>query len=442
MSKAPIPRDIAASPAVERLQFVMAHLRTGLRDLSDADIASAFAMDKFPVDQRREILTRLGEMVDGYGMTGVRTPDATLDRTVRRPYAIAVLERAGHVRRLAVSIESRPPHRIRGIGMDEGVPGLAARRSTDDDAAALRQIELQTPIVSGDVRVVYDRGEDYFATERLMGDTCTIVVEKDGVPVGLNSVVNVPIAVNGDVMLGEYSYRLRILPEARGGRRVNRLLGFTTLEMYGWQSDEVYAFVAAGNDTVLSHDTRISQWSVRPERIVIDTVGQSGPPGGRPATAADCGRIIDLLDRAHGHEELYITHTRASLTARLERQRDLYSWQHLYLGERAVVGVWPAGIHVIRETPAGVENDVRALVLDYGYEPGAEDELAALVRAACANLASAGTTELTLFTGAQSSAYSRLAPLAKRVEPYVLSLRAQEPEDLATRGVYVDQLYF
>ncbi len=442
MSDAPLPPDIAANPAVERLQFVLAHLRTGLRDLSDADIGTAFAMDKFPLAQRREILARLGEMVDGYGMTGVHTPNAMQGRTVRRPYAIAVLERAGHVRRLAVSIESRPPHRIRGIGMDEGAPGLAARRATDEDAAALRQIELQTPIVSGDVRVVYDRGEDYFATERLMGDTCTIVVEKDGVPVGLNSVVNVPIAVNGDVMLGEYSYRLRILPEARGGRRVNRLLGFTTLEMYGWQADEVYAFVAAGNDTVLAHDTRISQWSVRPERIVIDTAGQSGPPAGRPATAADCGRIIDLLDRAHGHEELYIAHTGASLAARIERRPELYSWQHLRLGERAVVGVWSAGINVIRETPAGIENDVRALVLDYGYEPGAEEELKALLRAACVELAPSGTTELALFTCPQSSAYSTLVTLAKRVEPYVLSLRVPPPADLAERGIYVDQLYF
>ncbi len=442
MADVPIPRDRVATPAGERLQFLLSHLRGGLRDLSDAHIEAAFALDQIPLAQRREILTRLSETIAGYEVSGIRTPDATPDHPVRRPYVVAILERAGHTQRLLVSIESKPPYRIRGIGMDDGSPGFVARRATDADAAALRQIELRTPIVSGDVRVVYDRGEDYFAAERLMGNTCTIVVEKDGVLVGLNSLVNVPLSVNGDVMLGEYRYRLRVLPEARGGRRVNRLLGFTSLEMYGWQADEVYAFVAAGNDTVLSHDMRIVPWSVRPERIVLDTAGQAGSPAGHPATAADTSRIVELLNRAHGREELYVAYTAASLAARLERQPDLYSWRHLRLGQRAVVGVWPAQINVIRETPAGVENDVRALVLDYGYEPGAEDELVALLRAACAELAPAGTTELTLFTCPQSTAYTDVSRIAKRVEPYVLSLRVTAPDDLDARGVYVDQLYF
>jgi hypothetical protein len=401
-----------------------------------------FSMEQVSSDQRRAMLVRMRESVDGYELSAVRVPAATIDQSIRRPFAIAVLGREGHIRRLLVGVENRAPYRIRGIAMDEGWPDLAVRRARAADAAALREIELLSPIVSGDVRVVYDRGGDYFATERLMGNTCTIVVERDGVPVGLNSVVNVPLLVGGEPLLGEYSYRLRIVPDARGGRRVNRLLGFTTLEVYGWQADEVYAFVAAGNDTVLSHDLRIAPWSVRPERIVISTGDQSGAPVGRRAMSDDGARIVALLNRAHSSEELYVPYTAESLAVRLEREPALYSWQSLRLGDRAVVGVWPAQINVIRETAAGTENDVRALVLDYGYEPGAEDELVALLRAACADLAPGGATEVALFTCPQSPAYPHLVPLAKRIEPYVLSLRVLAPADLAVRGIYVDQLYF
>lgn len=445
MTDSQIPSDIAAIPAVERLRYVLSLLPTRGRDLADADIQATFAPDRFSLAQRRERLLALGELLDGFVLRDVHLPAEAHEGEARRPYASATLERAHEMWRLSVQVENRPPHRIVGIADNQITPGLATREATDADAAQLRQIELRAPIVSGDVRVVYDRGEDYFATERLMGDTCTIIVEKDTVPVGLNSVVVHPIAVNGTVLLGSYGYRLRILPQARGGgRRVNRLLGSATFEAQGWRADTVYAFVAAGNDAVLSNDPRIYAWSVRPERTVIDTGKRAGAPAGRPATAADSSRVIELLNSAHRHEELFVAYTEASVAARLERQPGLYSWQHLRLGERAVVGVWPAHINVIRETTAGVENDVRALVLDYGYEPGAEHELIALVRTACAELHESGTTELTLFTCPQSTAYAQLVALAKRLEPYVLSLRPPpaEPDDLATRGIYVDQLYF
>jgi hypothetical protein len=139
---------------------------------------------------------------------------------------------------------------------------------------------------------------------------------------------------------------------------------------------------------------------------------------------------------------MFVPYTKESLTARLGRQPRAYSWSSLRLGDRAVLGVWPASVNVIRTSEGETTNDARALVLDYGYEEGAEDELLALIRAACAALAAGGSTELAIFTCPQSSAYARFTEVAKRLEPYMLHIGPPPPEDLTERGIYVDHLYF
>jgi hypothetical protein len=175
---------------------------------------------------------------------------------------------------------------------------------------------------------------------------------------------------------------------------------------------------------------------------VIGTSVQAGPMIGRPATPADASRMIELLNSAHEREELYVPYTEETLVTRLTREPRLYSWPHLRVGHRAVVGVWPAHLNVIRTTGDTVDKQDRALVLDFGYEPGGEDELIELLRAERAALAAGGTTELTIFSCEPSTAHARLLALGKRIEPYVLSLYLPEPVDLASRGIYVDQLYF
>ena len=217
------------------------------------------------------------------------------------------------------------------------------------------------------------------------------------------------------------------------------MLGMAGLEANSWRADLQYSFISAGNERGLM--TWTSHWSVRPERIVIDTQRHTGPPVGRPATADDSVRIIDLLNGTHRHEELFAEYTAESLAVRLGRQPDLYSWKHLRIGERAVLGVWPAQLRVLKETGGETTAETRALVLDYGFEEGAEGELVALLQSACGELVRADTTELTIFVTPQSTAYSRLAALAKLIEPYVLQILVPEPDDLAVRGIYVDQLY-
>jgi hypothetical protein len=291
----------------------------------------------------------------------------------------------------------------------------------------------------GDAQVVFDRGEDYFAAERIMGIASTHIVELDGRAVGLAAWVEHEVRINGATKIGGYKHRQRLLPDVRG-QGVRQMQDFAGSASQSAR-EVFYTIVAAANETARRAYGE-PRWSVQPERIVIDAKLHAGPDAGRAATAADALRISDLLNRAHGREEMYVPQTAESLAIRFGRESELYSWRNARVGERAVVGVWPAHINVLRTAGEGSTKDDRALVLDYGYEAGAEAELIGLLKAECAMQAQSGATELAIFTTPQSSAHARLTALAKRIEPYLLYIGAPPPADLAERGVYVDQLYF
>lgn len=105
--------------------------------------------------------------------------------------------------------------------------------------------------------------------------------------------------------------------------------------------------------------------------------------------------------------------------------------------------MWPAPEVRIRTEGDGTTRSRRALVLDAGCVPGAEDELLALVRAACARAADAGSDHLSIFTTHTSAVAAVLAPLADRREAYdVIVPFVSEPAGVADRGIYVDQAYF
>ena len=415
----------------ERLALILEHVRASGTAFTDAEVAVHFAAGEVPLERHKENLANAREALGDFELRSVRSPDPQV--------AVAIVESDGRRWQLGVRIEKRPPYRIRNFLRCELKPGLEIRPATEADAAALRELELQTPIVLGETTVVYDRGEDYFAAERLMGDVGTYVIEQDGRPVGLTSSVFNAIRANGRAFVGSYRHRLRVLPEARG-QGVSQLLNFHGFEANSWRGDYPYSFVAAGNSKM--QRSHRSGWSVRPSRIVMDTAKHTLAAFGRPATPADSARIVELLNATHEGEELFVRYTEQTLAERLNREPTLYSWRHLRLSEHAVLGVWPAHLNVVRETAGSRTTDDRALVLDYGFEPGAEDEFVALVQAECGMLAEVGITELPIFSCLPSAAHAPLAALAKRVEPYVFILYLLEPDDLASRGIYVDQLYF
>jgi len=310
----------------------------------------------------------------------------------------------------------------------------------------MREIERRTPIVTGEVKVYYDRGDDYLAGERLMGgDVEMFVMERDGRVVGLGGRAFPPIQVAGIKHRGMFVHRLRLLPEEQG-EGVPGPMNALRLVSGAARDSLSYSLVAAGNEAaVRALPGRLSPdafWPVGASRLILDTTEVAGPAAGRPAVASDVERLVELFNIAHEPEELFVPYTSEWLSTRLLREPDLYSWANIILGERSALGVWPADLGVRREAGGMATSDVRALVLDYGCEVGADDELIALIRAACSPLQEGGTTELSIFSSEPSSVYTQLSRLAKRIEPYTVRCAEAPGPHLDQRGVYVDQLYF
>jgi hypothetical protein len=240
---------------------------------------------------------------------------------------------------------------------------------------------------------------------------------------------------------------LRILPDhQRKGLWGAATEPLNTLFPWGEAVDASIGYVSAQNlkmQAGFRHNP--NKWSFGPTRVVLDCRRLAGPATGRPATAADAGHIVQILNDFHHPEEMFLPYTEASLAARLERAPDLYSWDSVRLTDGAVVGVWPAGdrIRIITQSAGNTTITRRDLVADYGWVPGAEDEFEALVRHWCGRAATRGVHELAIFTSESSPGFELLRKLAKTTEDFVFWLNeVPEPADARSRGVYTDPFYF
>jgi hypothetical protein len=429
-----MPAGIAESPLGPRLRTFLHHLRAGARNLSDDDLTSTWSQTNPRYQLLRDSFVQMGDRITGFAVAGYEQV---------QPFAGVGLLRGADGRdwRCCVVVDDQPPHLILESVVFPSPAGVTAREARDSDAAALREIERRTPIVAGGAQVYYDRGEDYFAGERLMGDVEMFVVERDGRIIGLGGRAFPEIRVAGEVSRGLYSHRLRLLPEAQGEGAQGPLNAIKMLTGVGRRYLS-YAFVAEGNEAATRRMEQRSFWAVGASRLVLDTRHAASEAVGRSATVSDVRRLVELFNVTHEREELFVPLTEESLSLRFARAPDLYTWSNVLLGERAAIGVWPARLGVRRESQGVVTHDVRALLLDFGYAPGAEDELIALIGAACSQLDAQGTTELSAFSSNPSPIFPALSTLAKRTEPYLVACFKAPGPALERRGVYVDQLYF
>jgi hypothetical protein len=109
----------------------------------------------------------------------------------------------------------------------------------------------------------------------------------------------------------------------------------------------------------------------------------------------------------------------------------------------AVLGVWECGLTIVRANAERATKTRTATVMDWGYAPGAEWQMDALLRGACARLASAGVDDLAIFTSPPSRGRDLLAGLARSVERFrVNTTWGARPTVDATHGIYVDPIYF
>lgn len=346
--------------------------------------------------------------------------------------------------KIALAIEEHPPHRIVDERWDQVFDfAVLVREATDADGPALAQLDRLAPIVQGEARVFFDRGDDYFADARLIEHVFVGLAEVDGAVAAVNwGAVHRPLIGGVERRLAT-ALHLRVHPEHQG----KGLWGAVNTKLWDFfqkhETETSYAFIHRDNEALqkdFSKNTK--KWSFPVFRALLPCAAASGPATGRPATPADAAHIVEIINATHGREEMFVPYAVESLTARLERAPDLYSWDRVWIDGNAVVGVWPAGLRVMREEGDRRTESVRAFVLDYGFMTGAEAHLEGLLRAWCARHDELGTTELALFTWEGAPSYPIVKALGARLETFDLFLfNIPEPDGAAERGLYVDQIY-
>ena len=321
---------------------------------------------------------------------------------------------------------------------------VVSREATLADAAALADIERRCPIVLSDgVTMTIERGDDYFGYTRLMDDFLVAMGFVDGKPAGVNVAALHTVRVGGrDYRIHAFAH-LRILPEHQKKGlwgAINRVFDEKYPEEFGST-----AYASVDNAAMLRGFAGAPRWSMHQIRAQLLCAPLAGPQIGRPATPRDAPRIVEILNATHERDEMYLPYTVESFTARVERSPRDYSWDRVRMTDRAVVGVWPAGdtVRFIIESKGNRVESRRGLALDWGFLPGAEDDFEALLRAQCGWLNDRGLDRLSLFTSEASAGYERVRALASELERYVvISFGIPEPPGAATRGLYVDPIYF
>ncbi|HEY1425138.1 MAG TPA: hypothetical protein VGF50_00575, partial [Caulobacteraceae bacterium] len=368
-----MPDEIAATPLGAAMRFMLAKLREN-GPVNTVELAARLARPEM-VPRFERARNAVQEELGAFRVSGYRVPSAKVG-------FIDLRDEKGRDQAIGVAVVA---DRIRALTTGARPPGFSYRAASLADADALAALELATPLVTGDVETVYDRSRDYFEAERLAGGEL-VLVERAGEIVGLFGSVTHSIRVNGDTFQGVCQHRARVHPGVQG-RGVYGLLNLALFEAAaGRPGDHTwYAFIAVDNDASLDagpgRDPRSRRplWEARCERLVIDTAGASSRSIGRLARESDAGALVELLNDAHGAEELFVPYTVETLRARLAREPSSYAWPNFLVSERACVGVWTPRMGVIRRAGGVETRTVRAFVLDYGCTAGGVGELLALV---------------------------------------------------------------
>jgi hypothetical protein len=437
-------KDIPESPAGRRMKWYLGML------LSGGERASAADRDRY----MPEIAKRIGpfesddrEREGWRGFAGRMGEISELSVEPRSEFKIDARVIAAKNRKwlLSIEVEETPPHRMTRVAWERQFEfKLEVREATAADAPILADIERRVPIVLGDTHIHFERGNDYFAFKRLMED-CTIgIASVDGVPAAASCGAKHVVRIGGVPRPIVTVLHLRVLPEhQRKGLwgAANRIL-----DKYWSNVDGSSAYISVDN-AGMQHGfiNTPNKWSITALRLQLPCATLAGPAAGRPATPADAPAIVELLNSFHGREEMYVPYTVESLRARLERAPELYSWGNLWMTERAIVGVWPAGesIRVVTVTNGKRTESLRGMVLDYAFMPGAEREFEALIRAWCGSIHKGGMDTLSIFTSPASPGVETLRTLAREVEPYNMwTPGIPEGPDAREHGLYVDPIYF
>jgi hypothetical protein len=350
---------------------------------------------------------------------------------------------------LRLEIEPDEPHRLRGWTTAPAVPaGITIRRAEAGDAAALVELEREAPIVVGDSSIHFEHEADYFSPWELLEEPGAVVaVTDDGRVLAALQDAVVPIRVNGAVYRGAYAHRVRTHPDHAGLGLLQHLTrAGLEVRPVGVAMDAIVVCIGKGNTAMLKGWAgRPGEWPAGPTRFLIDTTQMGRDAGAAVEVCADLDAAVACLNETHDRDEGYVPYTAQSFRARLNRAPHLYGPSLLFGLGGAVVGLWEAGATVRTVvTRGGVRvTQRRAIAADWGFRPGRDDDLAALLVALCGRLAQRGLTHLAVFASPITPGWEVLSSLASsRDEFHMWTQPLQLAPDADRRGTYVDALAF
>ena len=437
--------QIPDNPAGRQLAWYLERIALAGEGASEAELDTRCSLNivmRAPFPYRYEVLTGGWRLCrDAYGEFDVTSVEEISD------FHVAVMLKTASDKkfRLSCEVEDHEPHRMTALTRDRVLDfEVVSREATLADAAVLADIERRCPIVLGDgVTMTIERGDDYFAYTRLMDDFVVALGFVDGKPAGVNVSAVHTVRVGGQDFRTHAFAHLRILPEHQKKGlwgAINRVFD----AKYEKEFNST-AYPSVDNAAMLRGFARAPRWSKHQIRAQLPCATLAGPQIARPATPRDAARVVEILNATHERDEWYLPYSVESFTARVERSPRDYCWERVRMTDRAVVGVWPAGdtVRFIIESKGQRVESRRGLALDWGFLPGAEDEFEALLRAQCGWLHCRGLDRLSLFTSEGSAGFDRVSALASELERYVvISFGIPEPPGAASRGLYVDPIYF
>jgi hypothetical protein len=367
--------------------------------------------------------------------------------------SIVLAPKEGRLQKITFIVEAESPHRIVQERWDRVFDfDLVVREATPADAATLADIERRSPVTVGGTRIVTDRGPDYFAAARLIGERTVFIAEVDGDPAGVAWGAQGPARFLGEDITISYLFHLRVVPEHQRKGLWGALDGAVWSKY--WETSNLMVGYYLAENVAWSHvaDQRRGQpdyvardWVPTVYRILAPTARLAGTSAGRPATPDDAGRIAAFLNETHEGEQFYPPATAESVTARLNVDPG-YSWDRVLVGEGSVLGVWPAGrsVEMVTERDGESTRSRRGHVMDYGFREGYEDEFSGLLAASAAVLLDEGIDTLSIFTSKGATGNALLREFNAPYEAYRFSTgtSALIPNDAQLTGIYVDHLFF
>jgi hypothetical protein len=377
-------------------------------------------------------------------LRGVRRPLRVTSVAADEPGEITVdlLDEGGTDWRLSFRIEG-PEAQIEGLIFERPLAeGIRIEQAFDDPPLTdMIAVERAVAIEAGARTQSIDRSRSLTDHLRLVDHVFSTVAYDGDTAVAMSmAILRTVTAVDGDSQIVLYGGRDRVHPDHRGRRlseslRTNRS---GKRPPFDGQYFHVDPDNAASMARVSDHVQRLGVVL----RIALAADELAGPEIGRRATPDDVELLHDLLQATHGREFLWGGDRAARLEERLSRT-EAYTWNALRFTNKAMVGTWLADERRTVSEKGGEPRVVRrALVLDYALADGGEEDLEALLRAACTDAHAAGLDELVVTSDSRAKGVdvlTRLGRTTERLTAFTPDLAV--PDDLDERGVWFDPIY-